>query len=314
MTLKIRAVDQLPALPELEKFRRNPPDICLLDGQNHCGLWIASADNAGQCHGFIGHFHGEESRQSQQMLASACDLLRERGCTEVYGPMDGSTWKPYRFVTWSDGSPPFLMEPQNPTQWPQYWVDAGFSPKYEYLSTLIRDLAPADPRLIQARSRLKDAGISWRPIDLRRFEEELTKVYTLSLAAFRKNVLYTDIDQATFLQQYLPFIDQIDPKYVLLAHDSDGACCGFIFAIADLLQRQRGEALSRLIIKTLAVSSNRRCGGLGAVLVEEVQQTARQNGLNSAIHALMYSGNVSANIGRNSEVIRRYTLYAKTLS
>lgn len=314
MPIEILDKDQLPSVPAFDGLRRNPPDKCLLAGESRCGLWFARTSHSEERYGVIGHYWAEDSRQSQQLLGAACDLLRENGCTTVYGPMDGNTWKPYRFVTWSDGFAPFLMEPQNPPEWPGYWIEAGFAPRHEYISAVVHDLAAIDPRLVKARARLADAGVTWRPIDRGRFAEELTAVYGLSLEAFSKNILYAEIDQATFLQQYLPFVDHIDPRFVLLAQDNQGTCCGFVFAIPDLLQLKNGTPLNRLIIKTLAVSGSRRYGGLGAVLVEEVQQAARQSGLSSAIHALMYSGNVSANIGRNSDLVRRYTLFAKTLA
>jgi predicted N-acetyltransferase YhbS len=101
---------------------------------------------------------------------------------------------------------------------------------------------------------------------------------------------------------------------MLVAEDKEGECCGFIFAIPDYQQLQRGEKLSRLIVKTLAVSAKRRSAGLGSILVEEVQKKAIEKGFTEAIHALMYSQNNSTNIGKFSRVMRRYTLYKKELT
>lgn len=247
------------------------------------------------------------------MLTEACRILRDKGCAAAYGPMDGSTWKSYRFVTWSDGSPPFFMEPQQPPEWPLYWQEAGFVPCHEYISTLVTDLDFSDPRLAKARLRLQQAGISLRPVNLERFEDELKDVYQLSLEAFKKNILYTPIDLAAFLRQYLPLAESIDRHFMLLARDKTDLCCGFVFAIPDLLQRQQGMVPERVIIKTLAVHPGRQYAGLGAVLVDAIQQRARTHGFGAAIHALMHAGNVSTNIGKNSRIIRRYTLFSKTL-
>ncbi len=314
MSLQIFDVDQLLPDPDLDGFRQNAPDKCLFAGESRCGIWFARPGSNGERYGVIGHYGARDGRQSQALLTAACDLLRDGGCSAVYGPMDGNTWKSYRFVTWSNGSPPFLMEPRNPPQWPEYWRQSGFAPSHEYISTLVTDLASIDPRLVKARTRLQEAGITWRPVDLGRFEDELKQVYRLSLAAFKKNVLYAEIDETSFLRQYLPFAGKIDAGYVLLAHDAAARCCGFIFAIPDLLQLQQGSSVDRLVIKTLAVHSHRSTAGLGAVLVDEVQRTAAKNGFTSAIHALMYAGNVSANIGKGSTLLRRYALFGKTLS
>ena len=314
MSLKILDTDQLPLVPAFEGFRQNRPDTCLLAGQSRCGVWFGRSDSQGERYGVIGHYWAEDSQQSLQLLTTACDLLRENGCATVYGPMDGNTWKPYRFVTWSDGSPPFLMEPQHPPQWPQFWLEAGFTPRHEYLSTITHDLATRDERLVEVKARLAEAGITWQQIDLGHFGEELAKIYRVSLETFSQNVLYTGIDQPTFLQQYLPFADHVDPRYVLLAHDKGGDCCGFLFAIPDLLQLKQGKPLDRLIIKTFAVRASIKRQGLVSVLVDEIRQTARQNGFSSVITAFMHSGNVSTKVGRNNVPLRRYTLFARTLS
>ncbi len=314
MTVEILSVDQLPKNSELDGFRQNAPDICLISGESRCGVWFAPPSGAGERFAVIGHYFAKDSGQSKKLLAAACNLLTKRGTTKVYGPMNGNTWKPYRFVTWSDGSPPFLMEPQNPPEWPEYWRQSGFVPCHEYISTSVAGLACSDPRLARARKRLQDSGITWREVDLNCFEKELAQVYRLSLSAFRQNILYSEIDERTFMDQYLPFVDKIDSRYILIAHDGAGKCCGFVFAMPDLLQLQRGVAMDRLIIKTLAVSEKRRNGGLGAILVDEVQRAALENGLQSAVHALMHQGNVSTNIGKNSTLLRRYTLFAKTFS
>lgn len=313
MENKIVTIDDLPAGPGYDRFRHNPCDICILVENGHCGVWLPQTDDETAPYGVIGHYSAGSSSVSRRLLDSACKILRDKGCQMVYGPMDGNTWKPYRLVTWSDGSPPFLMEPQNPPEWPGFWMESGFVSSHEYISTVVSSLSNTDPRLTKAKKRLRDLGISWRPVDMAKFTEELEQVYSLSLEAFRNNVLYTEIDKKTFLQQYLPFADKIDSRYVLLAFDKQGRCCGFVFAIPDLTQLQQGN-IDRLIIKTLAVRNSRRSGGLGAVLVDEVQQEGFRNGLSTAIHALMYQGNVSTNIGKNSRVIRRYSLYGKKLT
>ena len=313
MQTKILTVDQLPPASEYDRFRQNPCDICILVEDGYCGIWLSQvADGETDRYGVIGHYSPGNALGSRMLLDTACSILRENGCRMVYGPVDGNTWKSYRLVTWSDGTEPFLMEPQNPSEWPGFWMESGFTPWYEYISTAVTCSESTESRLIETKKKLQDMGVTWRPVDMSRFAEELKQVYSLSLEAFKNNVLYTAIDESTFLQQYLPFADKIDSRYVLIAFDGQGGCCGFVFAIPDLAQLQRGN-IDRLIIKTLAVSTSCRGCGLGAVLANEVQQEACRNGLSTAIHALMYQDNVSTKIGKNGRVIRRYTLYGKKL-
>ena len=306
-------VCDLPGEPKFEPMRNNPPDKILVVENSHCSLWWKNTPSTEKPNGLIGHFHPDSAQAAATLLKAAEDFLKKQGCLEIIGPMDGNTWKPYRLVSWSDNSAPFFMEPQNPTEWPEYWQDAGFTPYHEYISSVTEKLQLSDPRLPRTRERLKENGISWRCIQRSSFEADLRQVFKLSLEAFSQNILYTPISKEAFLQQYLPYADKVDTDFMLIAEDKTRECCGFVFAIPDYQQLQRGEQLSRLIVKTLAVSAKRRSAGLGSVLVEAVQKKALEKGFTHAIHALMYSQNNSANIGKYSRVMRRYTLYKKNL-
>lgn len=287
--------------------------MCLVGENSHCSMWWKQSPESEYYLGRIGHFFAKDAVCSKILLDKACEFLKNKGCTAVIGPINGNTWKSYRFVTWTDGSAPFLMEPQNSIHWPQFWQQAGFSPYQEYISSITNTLEESDSRLPRTRERLQNAGIIWRSLEKAKFEEELLHVFHLSREVFKKNILYSPIDKKSFLKLYLPYSDIVDTDYVMIAEDQEHNCCGFIFAIPDLMQLQRGEKINRLILKTLAVKSLRSSAGLGSVLVEEVQKKALHNGLTSAIHALMHCKNSSANIGKNSQVIRRYTLFIRTL-
>jgi len=54
--------------------------------------------------------------------------LRAAGCALAAGPVDGDTWHRYRLVTWSDGTPPFSLEPFSPLAAVAAWRGADFTP------------------------------------------------------------------------------------------------------------------------------------------------------------------------------------------
>lgn len=315
-TTEIRRIqpEGLISDPSTEIFVGDKPEACFVGKNCHCSLWWQQPPSHMKRIGVIGHYRAETSDASRVLLDKACSFLRQQGCELVVGPMNGNTWKSYRLVTWSDGSPPFLMEPHNPEQWVDYWQTAGFSPCEEYVSSVSHRLCSEDTRLDSARHRLRDRGITWRSINLDDFSKELERVYELSVIAFKNNVLYSPIDKKSFLQLYLPFVDKIDPNYVLLAEDQESVCCGFLFAMPDLYQRQYQKKIDSLIVKSLAVNPSRQSGGLGAVLVDEVQRRAAANGFTTAVHALMHAANNSANIGKGNRIRRKYTLFSRSLA
>jgi L-amino acid N-acyltransferase YncA len=263
--------------------------------------------------GVVGHFAATDATAAGMLLSQCLARLQAQACSLAVGPMDGNTWRRYRFVTEAGHAPPFFLEPENPASYPGYFVAAGFTPVAEYTSAIVHDLTTQDVRIPRAIARLRDAGISWRPLDMARFEAELRAIYRLSVESFARNFLYTPIGEAEFLAQYTAIAPYVRPELTLMA-EQDGVLLGYLFGIPDLNQAQRGEQVDSFIVKTVAVMPGRRAAGLGSVLVAESHRIAHERGYRRAIHALMHAANNSRNISAHyARTMRRYTLYQQTL-
>jgi GNAT superfamily N-acetyltransferase len=248
---------------------------------------------------------------SQELLQTACEILADQGCTLAVGPMDGCTWRSYRFVTERGDFPPFLFDLSTPPEYPAWWEAAEFQSFQTYHSDLAENLDHQDPRLDRVRARIEKAGIHIRSMDPEHFEEELIRIYGISEQSFQGNVLYTPLSQEAFLDLYRPAAALVSAGFSLLAEGPDGPE-GFIFTVPDMLQAKRGETLDRVVVKTLAVRPGRATAGLGKLLLEESQRKAHAHGFPRAIHALMHDQNVSTLLG-GGRCIRRYALFARTL-
>jgi len=310
------AVDPIP-----EKERQlHAPDLHVLwvgDGSiltGRCSCWWTQAPGLpGERVGVIGHFAASEATAGVALLTAACGRLSAAGCTMALGPMDGSTWRRYRFVTERDAEPPFFLEPDNPDDWPDHWRRTGFAPIAGYTSALNEDLGRDDPRIAGARDRLLDSGVTFRSLDVKNPDADLRRMFALSLESFKHNFLYTPIDEAEFMEQNRAVLPFVQPDLVILAERS-GELAGFLFAIPDALQARRGRAIDTIVVKTVAVKEGRTRAGLGSVLVAAAHATARELGFTRAIHALMHEQNVSRNISRRyARTIRRYQLFARRL-
>lgn len=283
-----------------------------------CSLWTGSLPGLdGAPPAAIGHFEAIDAAAAAQVLESACAAARAAGRTRVVGPMDGNTWRRYRFVTETSTRAPFLLEPTNDAAYPGFWLDAGFEPLSRYLSTIhavpTRSPFTDNPRLEHARERIEAAGIRTRQLDPSRFEDELRAIHTLSVNAFASNYLYTAIDADAFIDMYRPVRDHVVPDLVLLA-ERVGELVGYVFGIPDLLQAHTGR-VDTLICKTVAVASAQRGLGLGAVLIHLIDEAARVKGFRHVIHALMHESNASTGYApASAEVIRRYSLFQKRLA
>ena len=228
--------------------------------------------------------------------------------------MDGNTWRSYRLVTERGLRPRFFMEPDNPTDWPFHFLDSGFDEIVRYGSTLNKDLSFQDPRLPRAVQHLEEKGIRIRMIDVAHFEDELRRVYQVTVRSFKNSPFFTQLDMAMFLDEYGKLRSCLREELALIA-ERDGEPIGYLFAVPDEIQAENGRAVDTVIIKTMAVVPGRANAGLGIVLAARTYETARKLGYSKAIHALMRDGTISKNISsRYTRPFRRYALYAKSLA
>lgn len=279
-----------------------------------CSLWWTGTPTLlGHRAGLVGHYAACDAAAGSLLLERACRELATRGCRVAVGPMDGSTWRRYRFVTERGSEPTFFLEPDNPDEWPGHFLAAGFQPIAHYVSAVNTDLDREDPRVGQVADRLAAQGIRIRPLDPRRAQQDLQRIYAISAVSFRNNFLYTPIAEAEFLAQYRAFLPVLRPELVLIAEAEDKPV-GFIFAVPDLKQAERGCSVDTVIVKTLAVLPERAHAGLGSLLLAACQGAARRLGCARAIHALMHEQNASRNLSRRfAQPMRRYALFGKAL-
>ncbi len=276
--------------------------------------WDDTAALDGQPIGAVGHYAACDADAGRALLNHACDLLASYGRSVVVGPMDGNTWRRYRYITERGDEPPFLLEPDNPPDYPAHFDAAGFEPLAQYVSTLVENLSIADPRMGRVEQRLDRLGVRISALDPAEFERQLRRIHALSLVAFANNFLYTPIAEDEFVAQYLAVQQHVERQLVLLAERGEDLV-GFMFAVPDLAQAARGETVDTVILKTVAVQPGRDYAGLGNLLVARCHNVAQSLGYRRAIHALMHESNDSLNLSaRYGRVFRRYTLYARSLS
>ena len=303
-----------------EIIARHRPDAhwSLLDDQGdivgRCSLWWRDTPPyPGQRVGVIGHYAVSDAAAAGQVLQYACQELAAHACSFAVGPMDGSTWRSYRLVTEWGNEPAFFLEPNNPVDWPDHFLENGFKPFAEYFSAVEDRLDFDDPLRECNSNRMKSLQIRLRSLEPDQFEAELRRIYTVVRHSFAEHLLFKLIDEEEFLEIYHPFQHLVRHDCVLIA-ERDHEPIGFAFAIPDLLQANRGEMNDTLIIKALAVLPNRLYAGLGYLLLDQIRLVARQHGYTRLIHALMHdAGYMRRRISKIAKPIRRYALYSKEL-
>ncbi len=250
----------------------------------------------------LGKFKCADVAAGADMLLSACDRLKSEGFQSIIGPMDGSTWHAYRLVLESDGSAPFLMEPQSKPHDFAAFEAGGFEVIERYFSArvAIESQAHDMPEPTDALS-----VETWDGTDPEGFFRD---VHALSLKAFAGNVLYKPISEADFLAMYLPYVPMLVPDLILFARGAQNELAGFLFGLPNYAE---GRTPSSVILKTYASLQK----GAGGMLAQQFHATAHRLGFSHAIHALIHEDNLSATRSRQegAGVIRRYGLMGRRL-
>ncbi|MFA6563142.1 MAG: GNAT family N-acetyltransferase [Verrucomicrobiia bacterium] len=316
---RLDADDTLPVM-DAGDLARHAPDAHwrLLDGDGRacgrCSLWWRNTPPyPGHRLGLIGHYAVRDGEAARELLAHACRELAARDCTLAVAPMDGNTWRRYRWLTERGSEPAFFLEPDNPDDWPGHFVAQGFTSLANYTSALVPDLAHDDSRLPELERRVAARGVQLRAMKLAEFEDELLRIYAVSIASFGDNFLYTPMAEAEFITQFRKLERAVRPELVQIA-EAQGQAVGFLFTVPDMLQAARGQTIDTAVLKSLAVLPAWTGFGLGGLLMARAQRIARELGYQRAIHALMHETNRSRNISDHyARTMRRYALFAKPL-
>ncbi|MBA4491771.1 hypothetical protein [Paracoccus sp. S1E-3] len=251
----------------------------------------------------LGNFVCPDAAAGRALLAEALAQARAFGIRQLIAPMDGDTWHSYRFVTESDGSPPFLLEPSNKPFAPDLFAEAGFQPIGRYFSARValdRTAAapppPAEGFTITSWSGEDPAAL-------------FGQVFDLSVEAFSRNAFYRPIRRADFLAMYMPVLPLMKPELIFFATTPEGRLAGFLFGIPNYAE---GPQTKTAILKTYASLMP----GAGRHLAHAFHSRARALGYDTAIHALIHDDNLSAmrSAVEGAEVFRRYTLFGLRLA
>lgn len=279
-----------------------------------CSIWwrdTAAVDGAPS--GAIGHYAATDSKYGEAVLRHACRELKNRRCEVAVGPLDGNTWRRYRFVTERGDTKPFFLEPDNPDEWPQHFGSAGFSTLAHYVSEINPDMANRQPELGSLRRKFDHLGVHIDPLDIENPLDDMAGIYRVVCESFKDAFMYTPLDIDSYCRLYEPLLKQVDPGLMLVAKH-DGDVIGFILAPPDYLQQTYQRTIDAIVLKTVAVMPGKAYSGLGRVLIVDLLANAIDMGFTTAISALMHTRNRSQKISSDcAGPMRAYALFARGL-
>lgn len=258
----------------------------------------------GDTTGYFGLFECVDDEQvARALLERAAEWLKARGLTSIQGPFNLSTndelYSGGVLVDGFDTQPVFMMG-HNPPYYQRLVESAGFAKAKDLLAYWLPHNQPPQ-RLLDGIERLgKREGWRIRPVDLKRFKEEVATVMSVYNSAWERNWGFIPMTDAEFDAMAREFKPVVDPNLVLIAETTEGEPIGFLLALPDLnraikplkngrlfpfgvfkfLWHKRKIRTARLL--TLGMKPGYQRSGIGAALYLRCFQQGAANGYDNA--------------------------------
>ncbi len=302
-----------------------PSEIVIFtDENNNIGgslhLWHDRPDYNGRKTSYIGNvnIHEKYRKNEEQLFNKVFEELKKEGIEIIIGPLNGTTWNTYRYVTEKGNGRPFLLEPWNEDYSVSLFEKLDFKHLAEYISTVMEGMNSDGRKNLNKKIEKLKKFDYYKDIKVESAENKdlltvLNKVYDLTVEAFKNNFLYSELEREIFLKMYLSYEDKIVKKFFKMLYLRD-ELIGYVFGIPDYTELGCKGKIDTIILKTIAVSPEYNGKGMGYILINSLVEEAEKEGYENIIYALMHESNVSKNIGLLlGNILRRYTLFIKEL-
>ena len=302
-----------------------PSEIVIFtDENNNIGgslhLWHNRPDYNGRKTSYIGNvnIHEKYRKNEEQLFNKVFEELKKEGIEIIIGPLNGTTWNTYRYVTEKGSRRQFLLEPWNEDYSVSLFEKLGFKPLAGYISTVMEGMDSDGRRNLNKKIEKLKKFDYYKDIKVESAENKdlltvLNKVYDLTVEAFKNNFLYSELEREIFLKMYMSYEDKIIKKFFKMLYLGD-ELIGYVFGIPDYAELGYKGKIDTIILKTIAVSPIYNGKGMGYILINSLVEEAEKEGYENVIYALMHQSNVSKNIGLLlGNMLRKYTLFIKEL-
>jgi GNAT superfamily N-acetyltransferase len=291
--------------------------------------------------GFFGFFECENRQDTADALfAAAADWLKARGFDTMRGPASFSVNDECGLLVDGFDTPPALMMPHNPRYYQALIEQAGFTGArnllvYQGGDPTLQERRAAPERLSRAVGIMRERmGITVRPLDLKRFDDEVEAIKRIYNAAWEKNWGFVPMTEAEIDHLARQFKPVVMPELVGMA-EKDGEVIGFGLGLPDLNQVFRSNRggyllpvlprllwalktgkIHRIRIPLLGILPAYRGKGLDAVLYHYIWSNGQRIGMRWGEAGWILEDNTAMNLGLEKmdfHVYKTYRLYDRPL-
>jgi GNAT superfamily N-acetyltransferase len=256
-------------------------------------------DNHNETHddnlAFFGFFEARDEDAARALLARVEGWARALGRRALRGPVNPSLNHSAGLLIDAFDSDPFVMMPYNPPEYPLYVESAGYR-KVKDLYAWLFERGGNITRLARLAMRVRErhGNLEIRPVDMKRWDEELERFRNLYNTAWERNWGFVRYTNAEFDHLAKDFKMILDPELVALA-EVDGDLAGITVVLPDanqIFKRMGGRLLpfgifhflnrKRIIdqvrLPILGVAPEHRNKGFELAMIHELYERAIAKG------------------------------------
>jgi GNAT superfamily N-acetyltransferase len=287
-------------------------------------------DNHNETHGdnllFFGFFEAEDEEAAAALFTRVEERARELGRDAVRGPVNPSMNHTAGLLIDAFDSDPYVMMPYNPPEYPRYVEKMGYRKgKDLYAWIFERDWEVKKIGRLAERVRKRNKDLMIRPLNMKRWDEELARVKGLYNRAWERNWGFVRYTEAEFDQLAKEFKMILDPELVALA-EVRGELIGVTVLIPDanqVFKKMRGRLLpfgvfhllrrnkimNRVRLPILGVAPEHRNKGFELVMIHELYGRTIAKGYKACEASWTLEDNRAMNHVIEAGGARRYKTY-----
>ena len=207
--------------------------------------------------GFFGFFESVNDQEVSRCLLDAVrDALRAKGMTIMRGPMSFSTNEECGFLIEGFHNVPMLMTPHNPPYYNNMMEQYGMQKAKDLYAFIYTVKESLPEKVLRVAAIAEKRGVQVRPVDKRKFHEEMLVFKEVYNSAWKKNWGFIPLTDEE-MQHLGERLKQIAvPELTLIAED-DGEPVGFMGLLPDfnyVLRHMKGRLNPVSILKALYYS------------------------------------------------------------
>lgn len=242
--------------------------------------------------GFFGFYESENDPETASALMKAAeDWCRERGLSNIIGPMDFNTNHELGFQTFGFDSPPVFILKYTKEYYIKLFNNLNYSSVENLLSYDVPAQEPLPEKFMKMAERAKKlcGDFKIRNINMKKLRQELDPILEIYNQAWGENwgfIAMTPGEIDLLAEQFRLIAD---PEYIYIL-EKNGTIAGFLFALPDLNQALLSNRSGKLFpFNFIKILINFRRINRGSIILLGVKKEFRNTGMELILMERLYS-------------------------